>query len=228
MFRHHKCSTLFPIMMKLHISSVASPHVARESSFFIGTSVCTENRDQYSANGSAAAAAFLLSRAFQVMVAFSSLQVFWGEVWCFIPCLRFFFWSGNQLTHAHQFHCLSQDQSTEAHRAEMNVAKCSLMSSVWALYPNSPDSIVSSPWLPWVKNVCMFRCNLPFALLVEWVGSFTCRCGNTGLEQTLSKSQHRKSTLEKEILQLLLLGLKLATFQSWVLCSTHKLSPLFR
>ena len=28
----------------------------------------------------------------------------------------------------------------------------------------------------------MFSCNLPPALLAEWLGSFTCYCGNTGVE----------------------------------------------
>ena len=59
-----------------------------------------------------------------------------------IPCLRFSFvlskkkmfkwWSA----HLHQFHFLSQDQSTGAQRAETTVAECSLMSCVWACFPN--------------------------------------------------------------------------------------------
>ena len=40
-----------------------------------------------------------------------------------------------------------------------------------------------------------------------------------------SKSQHRKLTLEKKILLLLLQGFKPTTFQSWVQCSNHWAIP---
>ena len=85
---------------------------------------------------------------------------------------------------------------------------------------------VSPLRLHWVKCVRMFRCNLPPALLAEWPGSFMCHCHNTGVERTLSKSQHTKLTLEKKILPPLLLGFELATFQSQVWHSTNKLSQL--
>ena len=49
------------------------------------------------------------------------------------------------------------------------------------------SGIVSPLRLHWVKGVCMFRCNLPPALLAEWPGSLMCHCGNTGVEQTLNK-----------------------------------------
>ena len=32
-------------------------------------------------------------------------------------------------------------------------------------------------------HVCLFSCNLPPALWAEWAGSFTCYCGNTGVER---------------------------------------------
>ena len=54
-------------------------------------------------------------------------------------------------------------------------------------------------------------------------GSFTCHCGNTGLEHTPNKSQQTKLTVKKKIL---LLGFELATFRSRVRCSTNKLSRL--
>ena len=50
---------------------------------------------------------------------------------------------------------------------------------------------------------CM-RVYLQPALLAEWPGSFTCYCGNTGWNGYQNKSQHRKLTLEKKILPLLL------------------------
>ena len=71
------------------------------------------------------------------------------------------------------------------------------------------------------QGVCLFRCNLPPALLAEWPGSFTCHCGNTGVEWTMNKSQHTKLIQEKKI--------SLAaptTFRSRVWCSTNKLSWL--
>ena len=85
---------------------------------------------------------------------------------------------------AHQFNFLSQDQSTVARRTETATAECSLTSCVWARFPEFPtlclDSIVSPLRLRWVKDVCMFGCNLPPVLLAEWPRSFTRHCGNTG------------------------------------------------
>ena len=42
------------------------------------------------------------------------------------------------------------------------------------------SGIVSPLRLCWVKGVCVFRCNLPPALLGEWPGSITCHSGNPG------------------------------------------------
>ena len=57
-------------------------------------------------------------------------------------------------------------------------------------------------------------------------GLFAFHCGNTGVEQTLNKSLHTKLTLEKKILLLFLLGIKLTTFRSQVWCFTNKPSRL--
>ena len=62
----------------------------------------------------------------------------------------------------------------------------------------------------------MLICNLPPALLAECPESFTCHCGNTGVERTPTKSQRTKFTLEKKILPPLLPGFELATFWSRV------------
>ena len=62
------------------------------------------------------------------------------------------------------------------------------------------SGIVSPLWLCWVNGVCMFRCNLPPALLAEWLGSFKCHCGNMGVERMLNKSQHTNLILKKKIL----------------------------
>ena len=77
-----------------------------------------------------------------------------------------------------------------------------------------------------IDYVCLFRCNLPCALLAEWPGSFMYHCSNTGVEWTLNKSQYTKLTLEKNIFLLLLPGFKLATFWSWVRRFSNKLSWL--
>ena len=98
------------------------------------------------------------------------------------------------------------------------------MSCMWACFlcdwfPNYAWTacIVSPIWLLWDLGVCMFRCNLPPALLAEWPGSFMCHCGNMGVERTPSKSQLTKLTLEKRF--------KLATFQSGVRCSYQQAIP---
>ena len=77
-----------------------------------------------------------------------------------------------------------------------------------------------------MKGVCVFRCNLPPALLAEWPGSFMCHCNNMGWNGHQIKSQHRKLTLEKKILLPLLPGFELTTFQSRVQCSNHIVVPV--
>ena len=88
------------------------------------------------------------------------------------------------------------------------------------------NGIVSPLQLQWVKSVCVFRCNLPPALLAEWLGSFTCHCSITGVEWTLHKSQHAKLTLKKKILPPLLLGFEPTTFRSRVQRSSQQATQL--
>ena len=52
---------------------------------------------------------------------------------------------------------------------------------------------------PHMYGGCMFSCNLPPALLAEWLGSFTSNCGKTGWNGYQNKSQRRKLTLEKNL-----------------------------
>ena len=54
-----------------------------------------------------------------------------------------------------------------------------------------------------------------------------CHCGNTGVEQTPSKSQHTKLTLEKKVLLPLLPGFELTTFWPRVWCFTDKLFSIW-
>ena len=119
-------------------------------------------------------------------------------------------------------------------QAETTVTECSLTNCVWARFLIGPtlcldSGIVSPLWLHWVNGVCVFKCNLPPALLAEWLGSFTSHCGNTGMERTLNKSQYTKLTLEKKILLPHLPGFELTTFRSWVQCSYQQavLDPIF-
>ena len=103
----------------------------------------------------------------------------------------------------------------------MTVDKHSLMSCMWVHFPDSfPVK------LPWVKGECICRCDLPPALLSEWLGSLTCHCCNIRVEQTPNKSQHTKLSLEKKILLQLQPSSKLATFWSWVWRSTNWAIPI--
>ena len=128
-------------------------------------------------------------------------------------------------------HSLGQDQSTLAQRAETTVTEFSLTSCVWARFlagshtmPGQRHSQPNPTSL--VEGWCVFRCNLPPALLEELPGSFTCHCGNTGVERTQNKNQHTKLSLEKKILPPLLPGFELATYRSRVRLSSNKLSRL--
>ena len=97
------------------------------------------------------------------------------------------------------------------------------LSELWWLRLNVPWQVACElvsrqvPTVSLDKDVCVFSCNLPSALFAEWLGSFTGHCGNTRVEWTLNKRQHTKWTL----LLPLLPGIKLATFQSWVQCSSE-------
>ena len=78
---------------------------------------------------------------------------------------------------------------------------------------------------PHAEGACMFSCNLPPALLSEWQGSFMRYCGSIGWSRYKNKSQHKKLTLETNILQPLLPKLKPTTFQSQVWHSNHWAVP---
>ena len=80
------------------------------------------------------------------------------------------------------------------------------------------DSIFSPLWLDWAKGVrtCLtVTCHTHFGHN-DW---------DILVEQTLNKCVHRKLTLEKKILQLLLLGMKAGTLWSWVLHSSNWAIP---
>ena len=110
------------------------------------------------------------------------------------------------------------------------MAEFSLTSCVWARF------LIGSHAMPGWRHghptptslgmgVCVFRCNLPPALLAKWSGSFTCHWGNTEVERALNKSQHTKLTLEKKILPPLLPEFELATFRLRVRRSYQQVIP---
>ena len=142
----------------------------------------------------------------------------------FPECAFFLKW---RLARAQKFHSLCQDQSTVAQRAETTVAKCSLTSCVWArLRIGSHITPGQRHSQPTPNQGCMrVRCNLPPAHLAERPGSFTCHCGNNGVERTPNKSQHTQLTMKKKILPPLLPGFELATFRSRVRRSYQQVIP---
>ena len=78
-------------------------------------------------------------------------------------------------------------QSTVAQRTETTVAECSQRLACELVSGKAPtlclDSGIASPLrLRLVNGVCVFRCNLPSALLAKWPGSSTYHCYNTGDE----------------------------------------------
>ena len=58
-----------------------------------------------------------------------------------------------------------------------------------SLFPDTVPGLRHSPLrLHLIKGVCVFRCNLPPALLAEWLGSFIYHCGTTRDEYQLHQS----------------------------------------
>ena len=155
----------------------------------------------------------------------------WGKVLMIHspPALfLFFFFSRSGVSSRSPVPLLGQDESTVAKRAETTVAECSLAGCAWARFPDSSHCMPRQHSQPdptsLVKNVCVFRCNLPPALLEEWPTSFTCHCGNTGVDRTPNTSQHIMLNLEKKIFPSPLPGFELATFRSRVRRSTRELA----
>ena len=167
---------------------------------------------------------------------------FWGGGLSNHFLARMFSLSADQF--AYQFQFSGQDLSTVAQRS---VAECSLTSYVWARFPDrfphyawTAHSDFVGMWnsmRPWLflcslsveryyfpsfatsfgQGVCVFRFNVPSALLAEWPWSFTCHCGKMGW----NGYRVRVST----ILAPLLPGLELATFRSRVRRSNQQAIP---
>ena len=144
-----------------------------------------------------------------MVLAFSSLARIWGDCSTihsstihFPSALFFFFFNGDWLVHTNftLWAGISPQWLSELSRQWLSVpwrVACEFVSlKIPTLYLDS--GIISPPRILWVKVVCVFRCIMPPALLAEWPRSFTCHCGNTGVEQTSNKSQHTKLTLEKK------------------------------
>ena len=96
----------------------------------------------------------------------------------------------------------AKNQSTMAQWDDMTVDEWFLMSCMWAHFPygfpHKPGQ--HSPlWLPSVKGACMLSCNLPPALMAEWPGfSFSCYCGNMGMEHIAKCKSPQKANYREE------------------------------
>ena len=65
------------------------------------------------------------------------------------------------------------------------------------------------------------NCNLPPALLAEWLESFTCHCSNMVVERTPKKSQHTVNSGEENS-PTASAGFEIATFCSQVQCFSKR------
>ena len=74
-------------------------------------------------------------------------------------------------------------------------------------------------------HACMFSCNLPPALLVEWLGYVRATAVTQGWNGYQNKSQHRTLALKKTILSPLPQRSELVTFHSQVWHSNHWAIP---
>ena len=127
-----------------------------------------------------------------VVVAFSSLAGIFEECSTIrSPACAFFFLSGDEPSHTDPtlYARISPQWLSELRRLWPNVplqAVCELVSGqIPTLCLDS--GIVIPLRLRWVKGLCVFMYNLLPARLAEWPRSFTCHCGNTGL------NGHRRS-----------------------------------
>ena len=162
---------------------------------------------------------------------FLACEDFWRMFHCSLPACAFFFFLRWRLVHVHRFHTMTGS----VHSSSVSWNDCGWMFLDKLCVSLSPDrsptlcldsSIVSPIQLHRVKGICMFKCNLPPALLAEWPGSFICRCGNTGVEWAPNNSQPTILTLEKKILPPLLWDLNLQPFDHESVAPTSKSSRL--
>ena len=93
----------------------------------------------------------------------------------------------------HHFHSLGQDQTTVTQQAEINLYGHSLMSCMWAHFP---DRFPYHVWTALSTYSNFTGVNLPPALLAEWLKPFTFCSGNAGVGWMPIKNQHRFLTLD--------------------------------
>ena len=135
---------------------------------------------------------------------FFACEDFWRKVRDFNPCLRFFF-----------FFFKAEISSRTPNLPFFRPVPVRSSSASWddygQMFPDElrvssfPDSFPHHAWTAWSAHsdfvgsrMSAFWYNLESAFLAEWPGSFTCYCGETGMERTPNKSQHTKLTLEKK------------------------------
>ena len=111
-----------------------------------------------------------------LVVAFPRLQGFWENVWLFTPYLLFFFpflvveISSRMLIPLFAPGSVHRGSASWLWQSICWWAACELV--FWYVPWLCLDSGIVSP-LCWDKGVCLFRCNLPPALLTEWQGNAT-------------------------------------------------------
>ena len=154
-----------------------------------------------------------------------------GDAFSACAFLFLFFISGDQLAHTNStlYARIGPQWFSELRRLWPSVPRrvaCELVSlRGFAL---CLQSVVSPLRHSWVRGVCVLMCNMPPALLAELpvvVFFYIYHCGNTGVERTPNKRQHRKFILEKKLLPPILPGFELAPFRSQVRRSYQQAIP---
>ena len=164
-----------------------------------------------------------------MVMAFPRVQGFLENVWLFVPCLHVFFKVEISLcTLIPLFGPVSvYSGSVSWDDCERAFADNLRVSSFPDRSHTIPGQQHSQPTLTWMGQRCIC-CNQPPALLrVCWLLFRSipppCHCGNMGVEWTWIGVGTQSWFCRKKFSWQLLLGFKLATFQSWVWHFTNKL-----
>ena len=160
-----------------------------------------------------------------------------------IDCFYIALFSASEQTHCTLVVCDSEwvTVALSHHSAILNIHQWCAYSAVWLLhgwchmwncclfgahsmYTIQPCTSFQFYSKPHTKGKCGFSCNLPSALLAEWPASFTCFCGNTGVEWLLKYESVNEADPGEENL----LGLEPVTLRSWICCSITEPSLVSR
>ena len=128
------------------------------------------------------------------------MQGFGENVWQFIPCLCSFF-SFFFLVEISSHTLIPLYRPGSVHSGSASWDDCEQVFPDDLRVSLFPDSFPHYTWtssrvsplrLCWVKGVFMFMCNLPPALLADWLWSFTRHCDNMRVEWTPNKESAHK------------------------------------